>query len=223
MIKTIEEASKVLAGQWLPAPELMPQGWPENIEAVTDEFRLGIFRTLSVGQFKTDLLRLVSDGKITPRSATGSYLSPQSEPAESALVDVFEARAAFEAEGMKFQYAESAASSGAPESAGLKIQATSGVDRNDSTPPGKLPNVACGRLAVFAAWKIEGEKQRAATQGEVMALLQTWADDGSHPETLMKSVKGKRAVEWKTKSGKPRIYDIDACGKTLDTWMKSRA
>lgn len=142
---------------------------------------------------------------------------------ESSQVDIAEAQAALEGVGRKFVSAESSATSGAPESAGLKIKATSSVDRNDSTPPGKLPNVAGGRLAVFAAWKIEGEKQRAATQGEVMELLQTWADDGSHPETLMKSVKGKRAVEWKTKRGKPRIYDIEACGKTLDTWMKSRA
>ena len=63
---------------------------------------------------------------------------------------------------------------GAPESdSPQEKQANLSVDHNDSTPPGKLPNVACGRLAVFAAWEIEGKKQRAATQGEVMELMQT--------------------------------------------------
>jgi hypothetical protein len=93
----------------------------------------------------------------------------------------------------------------------------------DSPIPGKLPNISVGKLAIEVAWLLEQETHRAATAQEVMKQLQAWADDGSKPEVLLKSAKAKHGVEWRTKGGKPKIYDSEACGKALATWMKSRA
>ena len=104
------------------------------------------------------------------------------------------------------------APTGTPESNGI-------ADFTDI--PGKLPNISVGRLAILAAWQIECETKRAASRDEVMAMLQKWATDGSHPETLIKAAKEKRAVEWNTTELKPKIYDIEACGKALKTWIES--
>jgi len=90
--------------------------------------------------------------------------------------------------------------------------------------PGIFPRVTSGRMAVKAAWQIECETGRVATADAVMRLLQKWADDGSEPDALLKSNKRKKSVEWKTiRSGLAKDYDLEACGKTLETWMKSRA
>ncbi len=89
--------------------------------------------------------------------------------------------------------------------------------------PGKVPKVACGKLAIQAAWEIEQETGRAAPCADVMAKLQQWATDGTYPETLKRPVKEKRAVEWLTQDGTAKIYDTEACGKALKTWHKSRA
>lgn len=89
--------------------------------------------------------------------------------------------------------------------------------------PGKLSPVAIGKLAVTAAWQIECESGRAAIADKIMERLQKWADDGTVPDVLLRSDKKNRAVIWRLKKtglGKP--YDIEACGKTLETWMKSR-
>jgi len=90
-------------------------------------------------------------------------------------------------------------------------------------PPGKLPNTSVGRLAIKAAWQIECETHRAASRDDVMVRLQKWADDGCELEVLVRSNKPKRGVEWQTKDAKSKLYDIQACGKTLQTWTKSRA
>jgi len=92
-----------------------------------------------------------------------------------------------------------------------------------ANPPGKLPKVAIGKLAIKAALEIENETKRAASRDDVIALLQKWADAGIVPETLIKAEKSKRGVVWQTKTGKPVMYDIDACGKTLATWRKTIA
>lgn len=97
------------------------------------------------------------------------------------------------------------------------------VGADDSPIPGKLPNISVGKLAIEVAWLLEQETHRAATAQEVMKQLQAWADDGSKPEVLLKSAKAKHGVEWRTKGGKPKIYDSEACGKALATWIKSRA
>lgn len=93
---------------------------------------------------------------------------------------------------------------------------------SDTGIPGKIPRTSIGKLAIEAAWLIEQSKSRAATVDEVMAKLQTCADEGSRPEVLLKSEKGKRGVEWRTKDGKSKLYDVEACGKSLAAWTKSR-
>jgi hypothetical protein len=90
-------------------------------------------------------------------------------------------------------------------------------------PPGKMPNVAVGKLAIKAAWQIECESKRVATAKAVIALLQEWADAGSVPETLICSDKPKHGVKWRTSKGAEKPYDVEACGKALKSWLKSRA
>lgn len=94
---------------------------------------------------------------------------------------------------------------------------------NEVAIPGKLPNTSMGKLAIKAAWLIEGESKRAATAKQVMARLQDWADGGHEPATLLKSDKKNHAVIWITGKRVEKPYDIEACGKTLETWMASRA
>ena len=89
--------------------------------------------------------------------------------------------------------------------------------------PGKLPRTSIGKLATHVAWQIEQETNRVATSAAVMEQLQAWADDGSKPDVLLNSKKANRAVIWRTKDGKTKQYDSEACGKTLSTWQKSRA
>lgn len=97
------------------------------------------------------------------------------------------------------------------------------ANRSLDSVPGKMPRTAIGKLAIKAAWMIEGETKRAATATQVMTHLQVWADDGTEPGTLLKSDKQKRAVIWVTAKTKPKSFDTDACGKALETWLKSRA
>jgi len=108
-------------------------------------------------------------------------------------------------------------SSGAPESAGLATILATVV------PPGKMPNVTVGKLAIKAAWEIECKTNRTASREDVIALLQKWADAGDEPEFLFASDKKKRGVTWLTKGRAKKLYDVDACGKTLKNWMESRA
>lgn len=89
--------------------------------------------------------------------------------------------------------------------------------------PGKMPNTGIGKLAIKAAWEIENETKRAATDKAVMERLQLWADSGEEPAILLKSDKQKHAVEWRTIGGRKKPYDIEACRKTLAGWIKSRA
>lgn len=88
--------------------------------------------------------------------------------------------------------------------------------------PGKQPNTANGKLAVMAAWQIECETGRVANAKAVIARLQAWADEGIKPDTLIRSDKAKRGVWWNTGKGE-KLYDLEACTKCLDAWMKSRA
>lgn len=93
----------------------------------------------------------------------------------------------------------------------------------DNEPPGKMPNVAIGKLAVKAAWEIERKENRRATADEVMNQLILWAKDGGYSDILKES-NYPRSVDWFAK-GKfdYKNYDIDACRKTLENWHKSRA
>ncbi len=88
--------------------------------------------------------------------------------------------------------------------------------------PGRVPSNAIGRLAVAAAWRLEREEGRRASAREVMKTLQEQAEDGSEPDVLRKAAWDKGGVVWVTSKSVDKIYTIEACKKTLDTWWKSR-
>jgi hypothetical protein len=105
----------------------------------------------------------------------------------------------------------------------LNTGAEQGLREGDHTsPPGKQPNTAMGKLAIKAAWEIEQESKRRATAKEVIALLQKWADGKKHTETLRAADKRNKSVEWVTGKAIPKSYGQEACGKTLEIWHKSR-
>lgn len=102
-------------------------------------------------------------------------------------------------------------------------------------PPGKIARVASGRLAIKAAWQIECEEGRPATDGEVMARLRAWGKSGAEPNHLLDcdklppgtppavvtAVRGG-AIPWQTGKGKVNHFGLEACQKTLEKWRKSR-
>lgn len=98
-----------------------------------------------------------------------------------------------------------------------------GNTSNEARIPGKLPYTSMGKLAIKAAWQIEGESERAATAKQVMTRLQEWADGGHEPATLLRSDKKNHAVIWITSKRAEKPYDIEACEKALKTWTASRA
>lgn len=95
-------------------------------------------------------------------------------------------------------------------------------EENPASVPGKQPNTGAGKLAVEAAWGIECETKRAAIAKDVMKQLQSWADVGKEPATLIRSDQQRRGVCWRTEGGDEKLYDIEACRTTLKRWMKSR-
>jgi hypothetical protein len=112
-----------------------------------------------------------------------------------------------------------------PGNAGDAVKVGAGRTAEESPAiPGKLSPVAIGKLAATAAWQIECESGRAATADKVMERLQKWATDGTHSDVLLRSdEKKKHAVIWRLKkTGSEKSYDIEACGKALETWMESR-
>lgn len=89
--------------------------------------------------------------------------------------------------------------------------------------PGKLPNTSVGKLAIKAAWQIEKEKGRVADRDQVIRKLQEWAALGTAPNVLQEADKPKGGVRWLTTRYARKLYDLEACRKTLIKWNKSRA
>lgn len=90
--------------------------------------------------------------------------------------------------------------------------------------PGKMPSVTIGKLAIKAAWQIEGETGKRATAKQVIEKLQSWVDHKDNTEAVAELIdKIPNGVKWVTSAGKENSYDIGACQKTLETWKKSRA
>lgn len=85
------------------------------------------------------------------------------------------------------------------------------------TPPGKLPNIAIGKLAVKAAWELECKLDRRATADEVIKELQNCVDK---EDFLIEVI--PHGVKWMTAKLKDKNYDITTCSKTLKLWNKSR-
>lgn len=84
--------------------------------------------------------------------------------------------------------------------------------------PGTMPRTAIGKLAIKAAWKIECETQKRATAKMVIEKLQQLVE-----ETTDLAEETEKGVKWTTTKGKQKEFDMDACGKALETWNKSRA
>lgn len=93
--------------------------------------------------------------------------------------------------------------------------------RSRLCPPGKLPKVRIGKLTVAAAWELELELGRRALPSEVMQRLQHWVE--THEGDSLLHTSKKNCVVWETVKGKPKIYDLEACGVALRTWHASRA
>lgn len=93
---------------------------------------------------------------------------------------------------------------------------------NDKPPGSYNPRTAVGKLALKAAWEIERKQKHAATAKETMALLQQWAKEGLHSETLMSADEKNRGVNWLTMRGGEKLYDEETLSKTLSSWRNSR-
>ncbi|MCG7756349.1 MAG: hypothetical protein LZF63_06775 [Nitrosomonas sp.] len=85
-------------------------------------------------------------------------------------------------------------------------------------PPGKLPNTAIGKLVVKLAWEFECKYYRKATANEVIRELQNRV---SEEDILLEAI--PHGVRWTTTKLMEKDYSVDACGKTLGSWNKSRA
>ena len=107
-----------------------------------------------------------------------------------------------------------------PSSCDVVHQPERATKENLEQIPGKLPRAAIGKVVVKAAWELECQKGRRATAKEVMARLQEWAKEGTEPDVLKESI--PHGVRWITAKGKEKPHDVEACGKALGTWKKSR-
>lgn len=87
-------------------------------------------------------------------------------------------------------------------------------------PPGKLPKVAIGKLAVKAAWYIECETGRKVSARETIDTLQSWVGTNKDDEEIL-CKKVSRGVQWMTGKSSHKTYDIEACGQTLKRWRES--
>lgn len=91
---------------------------------------------------------------------------------------------------------------------------------SNEAPPGKLPKIAIGKLAIQAAWEIECETGRRATADAVINRLRSWSESGDDGFLHSKS---KFGVIWVPKRRNiQKEYTLDACGKALEIWFKSR-
>ena len=87
-------------------------------------------------------------------------------------------------------------------------------------PPGITKGmISITKLAIAAAWEIECEQDRKASADKVIKRLQEWANLKTY-DVLNESV--KNGVTW-SYAGKEKLYDIEACRKTLTVWYKNRA
>lgn len=86
-------------------------------------------------------------------------------------------------------------------------------------PPGKMPNVAIGKLAIEVAWEIECRTKRKASASEVIARMKEMAKNNEH-DILINAP--SRDLIWITSTLIEKKYSLEACSKALKTWHKSR-
>lgn len=86
-------------------------------------------------------------------------------------------------------------------------------------PPGKMPKVGIGQLAIKVAWKIECMTGNKAHASKVIEELKEIA---MKRESEILTGTSSHGVTWMTTTYIEKKYDVDACRKTLETWHKSR-
>jgi hypothetical protein len=86
--------------------------------------------------------------------------------------------------------------------------------------PGVMPRTAVGQLAIRAAWEIEQQSKRPASNNAVMSQLRKWAENADHSATLIKP--DGDGVRWCTAGSEFKTFSLDSCRKTLGKWMRSR-
>lgn len=92
---------------------------------------------------------------------------------------------------------------------------------SNPAPPGKIPNVDIGKLAIEAAWEMECATGLPAAPKAVIKKLQEWSV--IRKEKWLGEVT-KTGVKWTSMvTGSEKDYGIGACTKTLQVWRKSYA
>lgn len=93
------------------------------------------------------------------------------------------------------------------------------TNKANDRPPGITDGmVTITKLAITAAWEIEGEIKRKATANEVIKRLQEWVTSSRYAELIEIIPHG---VKWMTTAPDEKSYDIDACRATLKAWKKT--
>ena len=87
-------------------------------------------------------------------------------------------------------------------------------------PPGRMPNVGIGKLAIKTAWEIECKTGHKASASDVIARLKEMV---KNKESELLTDITSHGVIWMTSTFKEKKYDQEACRKTLNAWHDSRA
>jgi hypothetical protein len=205
-----EEAFKRNANsdcEWMPEP------------IVDDLSQLTVLREVTIRAQAKDLTCAAIAGKIEPRNELTQAKMDVTSPGqiEVATISFEEFKSYVEPMGIAVTVTQ-------PEK-NPPLAAQSAI--NPQTPhaiPGQMPRTANCKLAIEAAWELEknNSQHRRPSAKEVMTHLCKWAQMGGKPDTLKSSGKDGRSVNWITSNGQEKNYDIQALGKTLDKWNKSR-
>lgn len=96
--------------------------------------------------------------------------------------------------------------------------------QQDEKIPGKIPRVAMNKIAIKAAWLIENECGRPATNAEVMGRLSEWAKTGADEgEGLLLGFDHTKGIKHRKRSkAKDGFFSNEACSKAIVRWNESR-
>lgn len=98
-----------------------------------------------------------------------------------------------------------------------KVEAGTGAKPSGDDIPGKMPRTTIGKLAITAAWEIEGKAGKQASANQVIAKLVEWIK--TEPILLEKTPHG---IRWMTTNTTEADFSIEACGKALAKWNLTR-
>jgi hypothetical protein len=96
-------------------------------------------------------------------------------------------------------------------------EAGAGASPSGDDIPGKMPRTAIGKLAITAAWEIEGKTGKRASANQVIAKLVEWIK--TEPILLEKIPHG---IRWMTTNATEADFCIEACGTALAKWNLTR-